>query len=192
MGIHCVCVRTCVCVCVSVRRVLGEGPWHCRVQQRVPEAPAPVWPRARLPCPGQMGEFRGTHAARGAVETVNEMRHGNINRHLHFLAIQGMQWMFLFYVKWFPDHFDIRDLGGFISSFKNRNTVYWHLMQFLIGFIQTGGCVCVCVGVCVCVYVCVCVCVYVYLCVCVSVHVCVCVYYPLVCFTIHWCVQRHE
>lgn len=42
-------------VCSS-GRLLGKRPGHSWVQQRVPEAPAPVWPRTRLSGPGQVGE----------------------------------------------------------------------------------------------------------------------------------------
>lgn len=52
-----VCSSALVC---SGRRLLGKRPGHSRVQQRVPEAPAPVWPRTRLSSPGQVGE---SHAA---------------------------------------------------------------------------------------------------------------------------------
>lgn len=48
-----VCSSVLVC---SSRRLLGKRPGHGRVQQRVPEAPAPVWPRTRLSGPGQVGE----------------------------------------------------------------------------------------------------------------------------------------
>lgn len=40
----------------SSRRLLGKRPGHSRVQQRVPEAPAPVRSRTRLSSSGQVGE----------------------------------------------------------------------------------------------------------------------------------------
>lgn len=52
---HYCSVSSSVLVCSS-RRLLGKRPGHSRVQQRVPEAPAPVWPRTRLSSPGQVGE----------------------------------------------------------------------------------------------------------------------------------------
>lgn len=39
-------------------RLFGKRSRHGRVQPRVSETPAPIWPRARLPSPGKVGEYK--------------------------------------------------------------------------------------------------------------------------------------